>query len=140
MLTGLVDAYITGTPSSPFNIVIGSHTDIATLDVGSAVLGLQLPAPGANQGQVTGNGGNSSTVISLGTGGYDYAMVKWGQDSEFYYVHGLTGDLTLSNDVNKNGESHYDLWKGGTVPDGGTTVLFLGASLSGLAWLRRKLS
>jgi len=81
-------------------------------------------------------------MINLGANSYNYVMVKWGQDDEFYYIGGLTGTITLNNDVNGNGESHYDLF-GGTprqVPDGGTTILLFGAALSGLGLLRRKLS
>lgn len=142
MVTDLIGSYNTGTPSSPFTITIGSHSLTATLAAGSSVPTAPLPAPGANNGQVVINNGPSSAyTVDLGTGGFNYLMIKWGRSSEFYYVGGLSGDVSFSNDINENGISHFDLWGGdSTVPDGGTTVLLLGAALSGLGLLRRKLS
>jgi len=138
-LTQLINMYNNGTPASPFS----SGNKTYTLNVGSAVPPPSLPAPGVNNGQVvSGNGPQTGLMINLGANSYNYVMVKWGQDDEFYYIGGLTGTITLNNDVNGNGESHYDLF-GGTprqVPDGGTTILLFGAALSGLGLLRRKLS
>ena len=144
-LSQLITMYNAGVPTSPFN----NGNNIFTLAVGSAVPAPNLPtvANADNQGQVLPHGSGPSTglVIDLSLLSFKptYAMVKWGQDSEFYYIGGLTGQITLNNDINQNGESHYDLWTAGgstQVPDGGTTVLLLGAALSGLALIRRKLS
>jgi len=47
--------------------------------------------------------------------------------------------VTFNNNVNGNGESHYDLFGTGTttVSDGGLTLVLLGSSLTGLAFLAR---
>jgi hypothetical protein len=69
MLTQLVQSYNTGTPSSPFNIVIGPHTDVGTLNVGSAVPVAPLPAVGSNSGNLgVGGGQQDNYTIDLGTG------------------------------------------------------------------------
>ncbi len=143
MLIALINAYNAGTPANtPFDVVAGPHTDQGMLNPGSFVPAAPLAMPGDISGNLGLGLGGTSITIALGTGGYSYAMVKWGRDNEFYYIGGLTGDVVLNNDLNQNGESHYDLWKGTPpgVPDGGTTVLLLGAALSGLGLIRRKLS
>jgi hypothetical protein len=142
MLLGLIQSYNTGSPASPFIITIGPHNNVATLDVGSAVPAAPLPAPGIASGNLgVGGGQQDNYVIDLGAGGFNYAMVKWGQISEFYYIGGLSGLVSLSNDVNENGESHFTLWgPGTTVPDAGATVVLLGGAMSFLGLMRRKLS
>ena len=142
MLTALISHYNAGGPFSPFNIVIGPHTDVGLVVPGSALPAAPLGAPGVNNGQVViNNGPSNSYSVNLGAGGYNYLMIKWGRSSEFYDVAGLTGTVAFSNDINQNGISHFDIWgPGTTVPDGGTTVVLLGAALSGLGLMRRKLS
>jgi hypothetical protein len=142
-LNQLLKMYNTGSPGSPFD---NGH-NVFTLNVGSAVPSpiLATVANGDNKGQVLPRGNGPSTGLQINLSGLSfkptYAMVKWGQDSEFYYIGGLTGTITLNNDINKNGESHYDLWTGESpqVPDGGMTVVLLGAALSGLALIRRQM-
>jgi hypothetical protein len=60
-----------------------------------------------------------------------------GQDFEAYYVGGLSGSVTLENDVNKNGISDYTYWNQHSVPDGGMTAGLLGLGLMGLAVARK---
>jgi hypothetical protein len=56
-------------------------------------------------------------------------------------IPGMTVDSTIENVTFSFGTTTgQDVPGGGTVPDGGTTVLLLGASVSGLGLLRRKLS
>jgi hypothetical protein len=141
MLTDLITAYNAGGPFSAFSVTIASHTDTATVVPGSSLPPAPLGAPGVNNGQVViSNGPSNAYSVNLGLGGFNYLMVKWGQDSEFYDVAGLTGTVSFSNDINQNGISHYDIWGAGKVPDGGTTVMLLGAAVTGLGLIRRKLS
>jgi hypothetical protein len=62
---------------------------------------------------------------------------------EAYYINGLSS-FTLVNDVNRNGWSGFELWDPQTqtdqVPDGGTTLALLGAAVSSLALIRRRLT
>ncbi len=142
-LTSLINSYNTGTPASPFDILVGPHTLVGTVVPGTYLPSPgNLPAPGADLGNADlQNGPQTELTLSLGAGGYSYALIKWGRSSELYYIGGLTGDVVLSNDINDNGASHWDLWgPGQQVPDGGTTVLLLGVALSGLGLIRRKLS
>jgi hypothetical protein len=139
-LNTLLLSYNLGVPISPFTL--GGHT--YTLAPGSYVPAPILAGPGPNNGQVcpSGSGVTTGLVINLGAGGFNYAMVKWGNTDEFYYVAGLSGNITLNNDTGEsplNGESHYDLF-GKAVPDGGATVVLLGVALSGLGLIRRKLA
>lgn len=117
---------------------------------GSYVPSPMLPSVTSNQGQTTkgvnGSGMKTGLEVSLGTGGYDYVIVKWGSQDEMYYVAGLKGNVTLNNDVNGSTESHFDLCVG-SVPSGGqhsapdavSTMSLLGGSAAGLSYLRRKL-
>lgn len=137
-LSGLLTAYNGGTrgswtvPGAPGG---GSYT--YTVNPGSAVTLATLPTlNGLYQlGNMSGISGSTSVTISLAGITADYITIKWGQDFEAYYVHGLTGSVTLGNDVNRNGISGYTYWNGGgQVPDGGTTIALLGLGLAGL-WL-----
>lgn len=135
-VTELVNLYNTSA-STPYSY--DSH--VYTLNPGSYIPA-SLPTIGTSPGQQGGSGGSVSTLVDLGVlGGYAYALVKWGNIDEIYYVGGLTGTITVYNDTgNGNGESHYDLFTGGptNVPDGGTTALLLGVAFAGLATLKRK--
>ena len=85
----------------------------------------------------------ATTTINLGSG-YLYLLAKydgpnWG--SEIWYVGDLSGTITIPQfPVDQQyGVSHVFLYNGhgGSVPDSGTTLLLLGASLGGLILLRR---
>ncbi|HXG48461.1 MAG TPA: VPDSG-CTERM sorting domain-containing protein [Methylomirabilota bacterium] len=117
-----------------------------TLDFGTSVFPPLPPLPGYD-GNSTGQIGAAATSLSIDVTGWEYLMVKWANDSYYYYVGGLTGTHTVVNDVvfNNKGKpqdaSHYRFF-GGThgVPDGGSTLLLLGSVLTGLTLLRRKLA
>ncbi len=146
-LTELINAYDGGmTGILPVSFT-GDSALTYTLIPGSYVPDSSLPSVTQNEGQVTGGGGQTSNLgINLGTGGYAYAVVKWGNVDEYYYIAGLTGQLTLGNDVNHNAESHYDLFKGGPMPtdvgapDVASTAGLLSLGVAGLGFLRRKIA
>jgi hypothetical protein len=113
---------------------------VYTINKGSSVPAPLLPAVGFNNGQVNGSGLITQS-INLGAGGYAYALVKWADIDEIYYIAGLTGTITINNDVNgTGGSSHYDLFSGGDtrIPDGGMTLALLGTSLCGLGLFARR--
>jgi hypothetical protein len=95
----------------------------------------------------------STVSINLGTGGFLYLLAKYdgpNYGTEVWYVGGLSGLITIPDAAggrsgSKYGISGTSLFSGSTtpgenVPDGGTTALLLGATLSGVALLRRKLA
>ena len=87
----------------------------------------------------------TSTTINLGSGLYSYLFAKYdgpNAGSEVWYVGNLSGIITIPA-FGLAGQ-HYGLsgWTlfgpGGTsVPDGGTTVMLLGAALGALGMARR---
>lgn len=89
-------------------------------------------------GAVTGTG----TTINLGAGVYSYLFAKYGGQndvSQVWYVGNLSGIVTIP----ALGPMGHALrrWKlfppGGQVPDGGATVMLLGAALGALGMARR---
>jgi hypothetical protein len=99
-----------------------------------------LPAADAT-GALTG----SSTTINLGAGGFTYLFAKYDGQNDISFVWnvaGLTGNITIPQDGPLgHGLSGWVLFGGGGngVPDGGATVMLLGASLGALGMLRRYL-
>jgi VPDSG-CTERM exosortase interaction domain len=101
-------------------------------------------APAVLSGHV--NGGPTDTSINLGTGGtYLYLFAKYdgpNYGSEVWYVGDLSGMITIPGSAGGYGLSGWTLFgPGGTpgVPDGGTTVMLLGAALGALGMARRYL-
>ena len=98
--------------------------------------------PAATGGIKDNSGGNT---VDLGTGGFTYLIAKYdgpNGGSEIWNVQGLTGEITipLFGLAGQNyGLSHWTLFGngGGGVPDGGTTVMLLGAALGALGTARR---
>jgi hypothetical protein len=88
-------------------------------------------------GAVTGFG----TTINLGAGVYSYLFAKYAQNdvSQVWYVGNLSGIVTIP--ALGPGGRPLTLWKlfppGGQVPDGGATVMLLGAALGALGMARR---
>jgi hypothetical protein len=91
------------------------------------------------------NGGGTS--IPIGTGVYSYLWAQYTLDAVTFgvvwYIGDLSGDLTIPPTV-FNGRVNYVLagWTlfgagGQGVPDGGTTVMLLGAALGALGMARR---
>ena len=86
----------------------------------------------------------TSTTIDLGAGGvYTYLFAKYdgrNDNSQVWYVGDLSGTITIpENGPRGHGLSGWILFGPGTpgVPDGGTTVMLLGAALGALGIARR---
>ena len=89
---------------------------------------------------------DGTTNVNLGTGGFTYLLAKYdgpNGGSAVWNVQGLTGIVTIPlNGFPDYGLSHWSLFGpgGGGVPDGGTTVMLLGAALGALGMARRFLN
>ena len=86
--------------------------------------------------------GNGNVVVDLGTGGFTYLIGKYdgpNGGTEVWNVQGLTGTVTIPafGFSQPYGLSHWTLFGPGGVPDGGTTVMLLGAALGALGMARR---
>ena len=103
--------------------------------------------PAATGGIKDESGGNT---VNLGTGGFTYLLAKYdgpNGGSEVWNVQGLTGIFQIplkgfrtNQHPQGYGLSHWTLFgPGGQVPDGGTTVMLLGAALGALGMARRYL-
>ena len=108
------------------NLITRSNNDFGALP--TAVLAL------------TGTGVN----INLGAQGtYDYLFAKYdgpNKGSEVWYVGNLSGMITIPATWSKYGLSGWALFSGAGVPDGGATVMLLGAALGALGVVRRYLT
>jgi hypothetical protein len=104
-------------------------------------------ATGASGASGTGlNIVGANVEITLGTG-FTYLVAKWdgpNGGAMVYDIAGLSAGTVIDvpNVAFGHGMTGFTLLDGTTnhVPDGGTTVLLLGAALSGLGLIRRKLS
>jgi hypothetical protein len=114
------------------HVIIGAHDNLVTRssnDFGplpTAVLAL--------------NG--TGTTIDLGTGLYSYLYAKYDGPNfgaEVWYVGNLSGIITIPATGGGHGLSGWTLFGpgGGQVPDGGATVMLLGAALGALGMARR---
>jgi hypothetical protein len=88
---------------------------------------------------------NGRVSIDLGTGGFTYLLAKYdgpNGGSEVWNIQGLAGTITIPGSLGMFGISHYSLFGpgGGGVPDGGATVMLLGAALGALGVVRRYLT
>ena len=86
----------------------------------------------------------TSTTINLGAGGFTYLFAKYDGQNDISFVWnvaGLSGEITIPADGPLgHGLSGWRLFGGGQgVPDGGATVMLLGAALGSLGMLRRYL-
>ncbi len=93
---------------------------------------------------LTGHVNGTSTSINLGAGGtYLYLFAKYdgpNYGSEVWYVGDLSGTITIPATAGGYGLSGWTLFgSAGSVPDGGTTVMLLGAALGALGMARRVL-
>jgi len=84
----------------------------------------------------------STTTIDLGTGLYSYLYAKYDGPNfgaEVWYVGNLSGIITIPATGGGYGLSGWTLFGPGgvQVPDGGATVMLLGAALSVLGLARR---
>ena len=83
--------------------------------------------------------------VNLGAGGFLYLFAKYdgpNYGSEVWYVGGLTGIITIPATAGGYGLSGWTLFNpGGTnVPEGGSTIAFLGLALTAAELLRRGVS
>jgi hypothetical protein len=83
-----------------------------------------------------------TTTINLGTGLYTYLFAKYdgpNYGAEVWYVGDLSGIITIPATAGGYGLSGWTLFGPGGqgVPDGGTTVMLLGAALGALGMTRR---
>jgi hypothetical protein len=86
----------------------------------------------------------TGTSVNLGSG-FLYLFAKYdgpNYGSEVWYVGGLTGVITIPATAGGYGLSGWTLFNpsGGQVPEGGSTIAFLGLALAGAELLRRTLS
>ena len=92
---------------------------------------------------LAGHVNGTSTTINLGTAGtYTYLFAKYdgpNYGSEVWYVGNLSGKITIPATAGGYGLSGWTLFGGGGqgVPDGGATVMLLGAALGALGMARR---
>ena len=135
-LVHLINLY-NGTPSVAPDA--NTYTSLSGANVPAA------PLPGWDGTSAVQLGGGA-TSFNLDVTGWDYLMVKWSDTSYYYFVGNLTGTQTVDNDVVFNNQgvpqnaSHYRLFGGNDdqhVPDGGMTLMLLGAGLSGLGFVRK---
>ena len=116
-------------------VIIGPHTIQVTRSMNSFG---SLPAPATLALRGTG------TSINLGTQGtYDYLFAHYGGPgggfAEVWYVGDLSGTISIPATGLGHGLSGWALFTApsGAVPDGGTTVMLLGAALGALGVVRR---
>jgi hypothetical protein len=79
-------------------------------------------------------------TIDLGTGLYSYLFAKYDGPNfgaEVWYVGNLSGIITIPATGGGYGLTVWKLFGPGAVPDGGATVMLLGAALGALGMARR---
>lgn len=97
-------------------------------------------------GQTSGTGGNS---ITLNVTGFSYLFLHWGGQgggwAQAFYVGNSAGSFNFNNSLVGTGQnpsvgglSFYSFYNSNNVPDGGSTVMMLGAALSGLSLVVRR--
>lgn len=123
-------------------------SDVAAFN---ALTSATLPKPLSISGQTGLAGGTGGNSITLDVTGFDYLFFHWGGQlggwAQAFYVGASTGSFTFDNTaigVNPSvgGLSFYSFFgptpHRQTVPDAGSTVLLLGAALSGLGVVVRR--
>jgi len=117
------------------HVIIGPHNALVTRSM-NAFGSLPGPATLALRG--------TGTTINLGTQGtYVYLFAHYGGPgggfAEVWYVGNLNGSISIPATGLGHGLSGWALFSAphGAVPDGGTTVMLLGAALSALGVVRR---
>src|SRR6266513_6315221 len=120
------------------HVIIGPHDILVTRSMNNFG---SLPGPATLALRGTG------TMINLGTQGtYSYLFAHYGGPggcfAEGWYVGDLSGTISIPATGLGHGLSGWALFTapGGAVPDGGTTVMLLGAALGALGVVRRFLS
>jgi VPDSG-CTERM motif len=114
------------------NVVVGPHVNHITRSTNVF----------ANLPQATGGAQGTGTSVDLGTGVYSYLLAKYDGRNDLtmvWYVGNLSGSVMIPL-LGPRGHalSHWTLFgPGGAVPDGGATVMLLGAALGALGIARR---
>lgn len=115
-----------------------------------------LPAPTTITGQIGLSGGTGGNSITVNVTGFDYLFFHWGGQgggwAQAFYVGGSTGSFAFDNSAigtgtgpSVGGLSFYSFYgptpivTHNSVPDGGSTIMMLGAALSGLSLVVRRL-
>ena len=117
------------------HVSIGPHDNLVTRSMNNFGA-----LPSAAELALRGKG----TKIDLGTQGtYDYLFAHYGGPrggfAEVWYVGNLNGSISIPATGFGHGLSGWAVFTapGGAVPDGGTTVMLLGAALGALGVVRR---
>ena len=117
------------------HVIIGPHNILVTRSMNNFG---SLPGPATLALRGTG------TTINLGAQGtYAYLFAHYGGPgggfAEVWYVGNLSGSISIPATGLGHGLSGWALFTapGGAVPDGGTTVMLLGAALGALGMARR---
>ena len=130
---------IPGSPGMTAVVLTASRPDTNTYTL---VAGASVPSP------LLPNAADYATHIVTGsfpvsvTNPYNYIMAKFGQDSAYYWLGGVTGSITIDLPTGwaeqGHGLSHVTLFGSTTttVPEPGT-LLLLGLGLLGVAGVRR---
>jgi len=135
--TAYVNAMIGLSLGGSTHVIIGPHDNLVTRsfnDFGP------LPSPAVFALNGTG------TSIDLGSGLYSYLFAKYDGPNggvEVWFVGNLSGNITIpATGFGQYGLSGWTLFGPGTtqVPDGGITVMLLGAGLGALGIARRFMS
>jgi hypothetical protein len=82
----------------------------------------------------------TGTNIPLGTGLYSYLFAQYSGMSYIWYVGNLSGNVQIPLVTAGGLLQGWTLFSGQGVPDGGTTVMLLGAALCALGMARRFLT
>jgi len=140
-ITQYVNAMINLSPGGSTTVTINGQTNA----VNRFALNSGVPS-GTLPGAVLSTRGGATDAINLGTtaGVYLYLFAKYdgpNQGSFVWYVGNLVGAITIPSTWGGYGLSGWALFTGpgGPVPDGGTTVMLLGAALGALGMARRYL-
>lgn len=133
----------TGSPASPSDELTRLDGQISSYNSANSA---SLPT-----GTITGDSGDvttgsGGTSITVNVSGWDYIVLKWADTDQYYYIGTTTGNYTFNSTVfNGNDQpqalSHYALFNpvSTSVPDGGSTALLLGAAMSGLGLVVRRI-
>ncbi|PYK10539.1 MAG: hypothetical protein DME65_09720 [Verrucomicrobia bacterium] len=117
-------------------VIIGPHNNLVRRSMNGFG-----PLPGPANLALRGTG----TTVNLGptAGLYDYLFAHYGGPgggfAEVWYVGNLNGSISIPATGLGHGLSGWALFTGpgGAVPDGGTTLMLLGAALSAVGVVRR---
>jgi len=149
--THVVGTVTPGAPADPADVADYINFMIALASPGSgSTLGQDITRtsnafgslPQADGSNTGGSFSGSGTSVDLGGGTFTYLFAKYdGQNdlSQVWNISGITGTITIPGDGPLGyGLSGWILFNPGTgVPDGGTTVMLLGAALGALGMARR---